>query len=147
MIENRGQIRPKSPQAPTQDPQNSLLGPHDYSAAISNSYSRLDYHQSYGPSPGYDTPLSLHDVHATIQYHLDHLEWLTIDRRQILESGLSLASQLSEGLEDPAHVASDITVEEQIRMPSFELLTWMLKGTSLITWCSTDEIAHSDIFQ
>ncbi|KAJ5260045.1 hypothetical protein N7497_011137 [Penicillium chrysogenum] len=128
VIENRGQICPKSLQAPDpQDPQNSLLGLQDYSAAISNSYSRLDYHQSRGASPGYDKPLSLRDAHTTIQYHLDHLEWLTINRRQILESGLGLASQLSESVEDPANVDSDITVEEQIRTPSFELLAWMLK--------------------
>ncbi|OQE19260.1 hypothetical protein PENFLA_c019G10954 [Penicillium flavigenum] len=127
VVENRGQIRPKSPQVPNpQDPQNSLLGPHDYSAAISNSYSRLDYHQSRRASPGYDKPLSLRDAHTTIQYHLDHLEWLTINRRQILESGLGLASQLSESVEDPVHVVSDITVD-QIRTPSFELLAWMLK--------------------
>lgn len=140
MIENRGQICPKSLQAPDpQDPQNSLLGLQDYSAAISNSYSRLDYHQSRGASPGYDKPLSLRDAHTTIQYHLDHLEWLTINRRQILESGLGLASQLSESVEDPANVDSDITVEEQIRTPSFELLAWMLKGTLLIPWCSVNE--------
>jgi hypothetical protein len=129
VIENRDQIRPKSPQAPNpQDPQNLLSGLHDYSA-ISNSYSRLDYHQSRGTSPGYDNPLLLRDAHTTIQYHLDHLEWLTINRRQILESGLRLASQLSESVEDPVHVVGDMTVEEQIRTPSFELLAWMLKGT------------------
>lgn len=109
---------------------------HGHSATTSNGYPRLDYQQSRGASPGYDKPLSLHDAHATIQYHLDHLEWLTINRRQILESGLRLASQLSDSFEDPVHVGSDIVVNEvQIRTPSFELLAWMLKGTSLVTWC------------
>ncbi|KAJ5173807.1 uncharacterized protein N7500_001738 [Penicillium coprophilum] len=130
VMENRGRTRQKSPQPPSksQVSQSSSSGLHDYSAATSNRYPRLDYQQSRGSSLGPDKPLSLHDAHATIQHHLDHLEWLAIDRRQILESGLSLASQLSDSFEDPVHVAGDITVdEEQIEPPSAELLTWMLK--------------------
>lgn len=149
VVKNRSRTRPKSPQAtPTpQDPQISPPGLHDYSATTSNTYPKLDYQQSHGESPGSDKPLSLHDAHATIQDQLDNLKWLTINRRQILESGLGLVSKLSESFEDPVQVVSDITVnEEQIRTPSFELLTWMLKGTSLITWCSMRH-AGSDIFQ
>ncbi|KAJ5519206.1 hypothetical protein N7453_001628 [Penicillium expansum] len=119
---------PSSPQATPnpQDSQNSSPGLPDFSS--SNGYSSLEYQQSHGESPSSDKPLSLYDAQATIQYHLDHLEWLTINRRQILESGLELASQLSDSFEDPVHVGSDITTnEEQIRSPSFELLTWMLK--------------------
>lgn len=149
VVKNRSRTRPKSPQAtPTpQDPQISPPGLHGYSPTTSNTYPRLEYQQSHGESPGSDKPLSLHDAHVTIQYQLDNLKWLTINRRQILESGLGLASQLSESFEDPVQVLSDTTVnEEQIRTPSFELLTWMLKGMSLITWCS---MRHADynIFQ
>lgn len=136
VVKNTSRTRPKSPQAtPTpQDLQISSPGPSDYSSTTSNTYPRLDYQQSHGEPPGSNKPLSLHDAHATIQYQLDNMKWLPINRRQILESGLGLASQLSGSFEDPAQVVSDITVnEEQIRTPSFELLTWMLKGTSLIT--------------
>ena len=149
VVKNRSRTRPKSPQVTStpQDPQISPPGPSDYSSTTSNTYPRLDYQQSPGESPGSDKSLSLHNAHATIQYQLDNLKWLTINRRQILESGLGLASQLSESFEDPVQVVSDITVnEEQIRTPSFELLTWMLKGISLITWCSI-RLADSDIFQ
>ncbi|KAJ5261176.1 hypothetical protein N7478_011771 [Penicillium angulare] len=77
-------------------------------------------------------PLSLHNANAAIQYQLDNLKWLTINRHQILDSGLGLASQLSESFEDPVQVVSDITVnEEQIRTPCFELLIWMSKGGEL----------------
>ncbi|OQE43367.1 hypothetical protein PENCOP_c003G05100 [Penicillium coprophilum] len=130
VMEDRGRTRQKSPQPSSrpQVPQSSSSGLHDYSATNSNRYPRLDYQQSRGASLGRDKPLSLHDAHVTIQYHLDHLEWLAIDRRQILESGLSLASQLSDNFDDPVHVDGDITVdEEQIEPPSAELLTWMLK--------------------
>lgn len=149
VVKNRSRTRPKSPQAtPTpQDPQISPPGLHDYSPTTSNTYPTLEYQQSHGESPGSDKPLSLHDAHVTIQYQLDNLKWLTINRRQILESGLGLASQLSESFEDPVQVLSDTTInEEQIRTPSSELLTWMLKGMSLITWCS---MRHADynIFQ
>ncbi|KAJ5375525.1 hypothetical protein N7517_007531 [Penicillium concentricum] len=129
VMENRGRTRQKSPQ-PTlkrHDSQNSSSGLHDHSATT-NRYPRLDYQQSRGVSLGPEKPLSLHDAHATIQYHLDHLDWLPINRHQILESGLSLASQLSGTFEDPVHVAGDITVnEEQMAPPSAELLAWMLK--------------------
>ncbi|CRL21800.1 Fungal transcriptional regulatory protein, N-terminal [Penicillium camemberti] len=130
VVKNTSRTRPKSPQAtPTpQDLQISSPGPSDYSSTTSNTYPRLDYQQSHGEPPGSNKPLSLHDAHATIQYQLDNMKWLPINRRQILESGLGLASQLSGSFEDPAQVVSDITVnEEQIRTPSFELLTWMLK--------------------
>ena len=95
---------------------------------MSNGYSSPYYYQSHGASPGYDKPLSLHDAHTTIQYHLYHLDWLPFDRRQILESGLKLASQLTESFDEPVQVVSDLSGEEQIRTPSFELLAWMLKG-------------------
>lgn len=141
VVKNRSRTRPKSPQVTStpQDPQISPPGPSDHSATTPSTYPRLDYQQSHGEPPGSDKPLSLHDAHATIQYQLDNLKWPAINRRQILESGLGLASQLSESFGDPVQVVSDITVnEEQIRTPSFELLTWMLKGTSLITRNKTD---------
>ncbi|CAG8896568.1 unnamed protein product [Penicillium egyptiacum] len=141
VIGNRDQICPKSPQAAPkpQVPQISLSGLHDYSAT---RYSGFDSEQSRGAS--LDKPLLLHDAHATIQYHLDHLEWLTINRCQILESGLRLASQLSESFEDPVHVVSDIAVEEQIRTPSFELLAWMLKDIKEASFgpCVRDYFRH-----
>lgn len=148
-MKNRSRTRPKSPQVTStpQDPAISPPGPSNYSSITSNTYPRLDYQQSHGESPGSDKPLSLHYAHATIQYQLDNLKWPAINRRQILESGLRLASQLSENFEDPVQAVSDITAnEEQIRTPSFELLTWMLKGTFLITWCSI-RLADSNIFQ
>ncbi|CAI7611640.1 unnamed protein product [Penicillium crustosum] len=130
VVKNRSRTRPKSPQVTStpQDPAISPPGPSNYSSITSNTYPRLDYQQSHGESPGSDKPLSLHYAHATIQYQLDNLKWPAINRRQILESGLRLASQLSENFEDPVQAVSDITAnEEQIRTPSFELLTWMLK--------------------
>ncbi|KOS46929.1 hypothetical protein ACN38_g2120 [Penicillium nordicum] len=130
VVKNKSRTRPKSPATPIpQDPQISLSpGLHGYSPTTSGTYPRIDYQQSHGESPGPTKPLSLHDAHVTIQYQLDNLKWLAINRRQILESGLGLASQLSESFEDPVQVVSDITInEEQIRTPSFELLTWMLK--------------------
>ncbi|KXG50367.1 Transcription factor [Penicillium griseofulvum] len=88
----------------------------------------MDYQQSSGESMGLDKPLALHDAHATIQYNLDNLKWLTINRRQILESGLGRASQLADSFADPIHISSDITVNvEQMNPPSLELLAWMLK--------------------
>ncbi|KAJ5205456.1 hypothetical protein N7472_001904 [Penicillium cf. griseofulvum] len=129
VIKNSDRTR-QSPQPTTipQDSQNPSSGLHDYFVTTSNRHPRLDYQQSGGASLGPDRPPSLHDAHATIQYNLDHLKWLTIDRRQILESGLSLASQLSDSFEDPIHVSSDITVNEELmNPPSVELLAWMLK--------------------
>ncbi|CAI7616769.1 unnamed protein product [Penicillium discolor] len=136
VVKNRSRTRPKSPQVTStpQDPQISPPGPSDYSATTPSIYPRLDYQQSHGEPPGFDKPLSLHDAHATIQYQLDNLKWPAINRRQILESGLGLASRLSESFGDPMQVASAITVnEEQIRTPSFELLTWMLKDINEAT--------------
>ncbi|KAJ5847505.1 hypothetical protein N7455_011462 [Penicillium solitum] len=136
VVKNRSRTRPKSPQVTStpQDPQISPPGPSDHSATTPSTYPRLDYQQSHGEPPGSDKPLSLHDAHATIQYQLDNLKWPAINRRQILESGLGLASQLSESFGDPVQVVSDITVnEEQIRTPSFELLTWMLKDINEAT--------------
>ncbi|OQE05093.1 hypothetical protein PENVUL_c027G02482 [Penicillium vulpinum] len=136
VVENLGQTRQRPPQATqatqatprSHNRQNPTSGLHDYSATMSNIYHRLDYPQlSRGASPG-NQPLSLHDAHATIQSHLEHMKWLPKNRRQILESGLRLASQLSESSEDPRDVDSDSTVnEEPTRSPSAELLSWMLK--------------------
>ncbi|KAJ5504862.1 hypothetical protein N7463_007736 [Penicillium fimorum] len=130
VIENRVRARQRSPKSTSkpQDSQNLSSGLHDYPATTSNRHPRPDYQQSLGASLGPDKPLPLHDAHATIQYHIDHLDWLTVNQRQILESGLSLASRLSDRFEDPVHVIGDITVnKEQISTPPAELLAWMLK--------------------
>jgi hypothetical protein len=135
-MENSSRTRQSPQPTPTpEDSQNPSSELHDHFATTSGGHPRLDYQQSSGESLGLDKPLSLHDAHATIQYNLDNLKWLTINRRQILESGLSLASQLSDGFEDPIHISGDITVnEEQMSPPSVELLAWMLKGTHLFSY-------------
>jgi hypothetical protein len=105
---------------------------HGPSAVASTSHPAPLYRPHYrGASPSAASPLPLQDAHATIQYQLEHMEGLAMNRRQILESALSLASQLSETFEDPAQNAGDVSVnEDQPKTPSVEFLTWMLKGNS-----------------
>ncbi|KAJ6019845.1 hypothetical protein N7522_000553 [Penicillium canescens] len=130
VIESNGETRPKSsrPTSRSQDAQNLSLGPHDNSVVTSNRYPRPDYQQYRGPSPGSDKSLSHHDSHVTIRYHRDKLEWLPVNSRQKLESGLRRAFQPSESFEGSAHVASEVAVnEKQTETPSIELLAWMIK--------------------
>lgn len=74
--------------------------------------------------------IPLHEAQVIIRHEL---EGLTVDKRQILESALRIANQLSKSSVDPAQGGNNNNLsEEEPRVPSTELLTWMLKGdTSL----------------
>lgn len=116
------------PQQDLPTPSPEVYGP---SAIASTTSHPRPVHQPHyrGATPNAASPLPLQDAQATIQYQLEHLEGLAINRRQILESALRLASQLSESFEDPAQNAGDVSVDEdQFKPPSVEFLTWMLKG-------------------
>ncbi|OJJ35383.1 hypothetical protein ASPWEDRAFT_109908 [Aspergillus wentii DTO 134E9] len=70
----------------------------------------------------------LYDAQFTIQHQLKRLQGLTLDRRQVLESALCVPRQLLDDFGDSAHPnGTSYQIEEQPRVPSAELLAWMLK--------------------
>lgn len=73
--------------------------------------------------------LPLYDAQAIILLQLKSFEGLQGDRRQILESALYATTHLSDTLENSLQVSRDEQLsEEQYKVPSVELLTWMLRG-------------------
>lgn len=71
----------------------------------------------------------LYDAQFTIQHQLKRLQGLTLDRRQVLESALCVPRQLLGDFGDSAQPnGTSYQIEEQSRVPSAELLAWMLKG-------------------
>ena len=71
----------------------------------------------------------VHDAQSTIQRQLRHLPGLTLDRRSVLETALSVINLLSDNpraLVQESKSSHQGTVSGQI--PSAEFLTWMLKG-------------------
>lgn len=94
-----------------------------------SSHDPDDFYKS-GARMSYDLA---YDAQMTVQHQLQHLQGLTMDRRRVLESALSVigilfdnSRELVEGNQskEPGGVLS--------RIPSTELLTWMLKGTPLL---------------
>ncbi|CAG8890453.1 unnamed protein product [Penicillium egyptiacum] len=96
-----------------------------------------------GPKTGvlYDP---VHDAQMTIQHQLCHLPGLTLDRRSVLETALSIIRVVSDNsrvlaqdsLNDHQEVVSS-------RSPSIEFLTWMLKGIPMLTYLNAFQI-HTD---
>jgi hypothetical protein len=90
-----------------------------------------------GPKTGvvYDP---VYDAQMTIQYHLYHLPGLSLDRRSVLETALSVIKILSDNSRALVQDSLNNRQEEVYsRSPSIEFLTWMLKGTPMFNYLYT----------
>lgn len=80
----------------------------------------------------------VYDAQMTIQHQLYHLPGLTIDRRSVLETALSVIRILADNsralVQDNLN---DHQEEVSSRSPSIEFLTWMLKGTPIFNYLNT----------
>lgn len=87
---------------------------------------------SFRMSPGILSNLPLYDAQAIILLQLKSFDGLQGDRRQILESALYATTHLSDTFEDSLQDSRDEELnEEQYKIPSVELLTWMLRGKAI----------------
>lgn len=74
----------------------------------------------------------VYDAQMTIQHQLYRLPGLSLDRRSVLETALSVIKVLSDNSRALVQDSlSDHQEEIYPRSPSIEFLTWMLKGTSM----------------
>jgi hypothetical protein len=74
-----------------------------------------------------------YDAQMTVQHQLQHLQGLTMDRRMVLESALSVIEILSHNSREL--IEGNQRIEQGgvlSRIPSTEFLAWMLKGTPLL---------------
>ena len=87
-----------------------------------------NFNELRGPKTGvlYDP---VYDAQITIQHQLCHLPGLTLDRRSVLETALSVIRVLSDNSRALVQDGINHQVEVHPRSPSIEFLTWMLKGT------------------
>ncbi|KAJ5229151.1 hypothetical protein N7489_009859 [Penicillium chrysogenum] len=69
----------------------------------------------------------VYDAQITIQHQLCHLPGLTLDRRSVLETALSVIRVLSDNSRALVQDSINHQVEVHPRGPSIEFLTWMLK--------------------
>jgi hypothetical protein len=77
----------------------------------------------------------VHDAQSTIQRQLRYLPGLTLDRRSVLETALSVIHLLSD---NPRALVQENKPNHQgtgsSRIPPAEFLTWMLKGMSTLCY-------------
>jgi hypothetical protein len=75
----------------------------------------------------------VYDAQMTIQHQLCNLPGLTLDRRSVLETALSVIRILSENSRSLVQDSlNDHQEEVSSRSLSIEFLTWMLKGTLML---------------
>lgn len=80
----------------------------------------------------------VYDAQITIQHQLYHLPGLSLDRRSVLETALSVIKVLSDNSRALVQDSlNDHQEEVYSRSPSIEFLTWMLKGTSMFSCLNT----------
>lgn len=71
----------------------------------------------------------------TIQHQLYHLPGLSLDRRSVLETALSVIKILSDNTRALVQESlNDHQEEVYPRSPSIEFLTWMVKGTPMFNY-------------
>jgi hypothetical protein len=90
--------------------------------------SELDAAQFSRTIPSFVSALPLLDAKIAIQFQLDHLPGLAINRREILESALRHAAQLSDSFEGQLQEPSDDNTNSEDEVPSLELLMWITSG-------------------
>lgn len=92
---------------------------------------------NYGP-PSWMSFVPLTDDQMANQHQVEHSQGLAWNRRQALQSALSVASQLLGGMEECTEMARETAIsEEQRNIPSFEFLYWMLNGIVDPYWSSS----------
>lgn len=75
------------------------------------------------------------DAQMTIQHQLYHLPGLSLDRRSVLETALSVIKILSDNTRALVQESlNDHQEEVYPRSPSIEFLTWMVKGTPMFNY-------------
>jgi hypothetical protein len=95
---------------------------------IARSISCPETEEIQSPATG-NTYDPIHDAQLTIQRQLRNLQNLTLDRRRVLESALSVIGLLSGNSRDLVQGSQASTSSEtSSKYPSIEFLTWMLKG-------------------
>ncbi|KAJ5657314.1 uncharacterized protein N7484_000963 [Penicillium longicatenatum] len=129
VIRGRGQL-PWSPNQNTpelqHEAQKASFERQELRNAISyNPSLELDAAQFSRTIPSFVSPLPLLDAKFAIQFQLDHLPGLAINRREILESALRHAAQLSDSFEGQLQEPSDDNTSSGDEIPSLELLMWI----------------------
>lgn len=80
----------------------------------------------------------VYDAQMTIQHQLYQLPGLSLDRRSVLETALSVIKILSDNSRALVQDSlNDHQEEVYFRSPSIEFLTWMLKGTPMFNCLNT----------
>lgn len=83
---------------------------------------------NYGP-PSWMSFVPLTDDQMANRHQVGHSQGLSWNRRQALQSALSVASQLLGGMKECREMARETAnSEEQRNIPSLEFLYWMLNG-------------------